>query len=470
MPTLLRMPDELYTQELAQVVAPQYAFRTFQDALNGRPFHDPGFRSQVLEFLVRNYRAPAHLIDDAFHALVEDLQQARVLMLERMPMIRAYHWQPGTGEEKGRWVVPIYIFAEHRHMLQLALDNAKSDVPNVGIHEPQEKPTPKVPYRKASSPAPASLKPGADLVDKMAKHSSGEEPLSPEESIQLRKDLGKMNEKLSPGEQFMVPDYSSEEQAYLDNKQLELSNDLGMVYSPAAAALGLPTRAITGDESRVAGAVNTGLAIEGAAGILTIGTNGPARAANTKAGLSKPATESVANRITRSTLNAEDIAQSRPVANKEALIKELIVDSNKKFPLTEINARKMLDELAPPGFTPRTVAGPGGEGADLVFDGPKGKVFKIENKAIESARGFDKALSHAAQSQASGNLVFVQVPEGTNAAQWMSKFWGNRIKADILNPDIPENVTKMNVYKNTEIIIADPNGTILLPRGPIYNP
>lgn len=270
MPTLLRMPDELYAQELPQVVAPQYAFRTFQDALNGRPFHDPGFRSQVLEFLVRNYRAPAHLIDDAFHALVEDLQQARVLMLERMPMIRAYHWQPGTGEEKGRWVVPTYIFAEHRHMLQLALDNAKSDVPNVGIHEPQEKPAPKVPYRKASSPAPASLKPGADLVDKMAKHSSGEQPLSPEESIQLRKDLGKMNEKLSPGEQFMVPDYSPEEQTYQDEKNQKFANDIAMSYSVPSALLGVPTRGLGGSESQVAGAVNAGLALEGVGGAAVI--------------------------------------------------------------------------------------------------------------------------------------------------------------------------------------------------------
>lgn len=296
MPTLLRMPDELYTQELAQVVAPQYALRTFQDALNGRPFHEPGFRSQVLEFLVRNYRAPAHLLDDAFNSLLEDLKVARVLMLERMPMMRAYHWQPGSGEEKGRWVVPTYIFAEHRNMLQLALDNAKSDVPSAGIHEAQEKPTPKVPYRKAASPAPAALKPGEDLVDRMAKHTSGEVPLSPEESIKLRKDLGKMNETLSPGEQFMVADYSPEEQAYIDEKNQKFSNDIGMVYSPAAAALGLPTRAITGDESKVAGAVNTGLAIEGAAGISAIGAKGKS---NVKPSNSAPKIEVTAGGTTK---------------------------------------------------------------------------------------------------------------------------------------------------------------------------
>lgn len=273
MPTLLRMPDELYTQELAQVVAPQYALRTFQDALNGRPFYEPGFRSQVLEFLVRNYRAPAHLLDDAFNALLEDLKVARVLMLERMPMIRAYHWQPGSGDEKGRWVVPTYIFAEHRNMLQLALDNAKSDVPNAGIHEPQEMPTPKVPYRKAASPAPAALKPGADLVDRMAKHTSGEIPLSPEESIKLRKDLGKMNETLSPGEQFMVPDYSPEEQAYIDENNQKFANDIAMSYSVPSALLGVPTRGLGGSESQVAGAVNAGMALEGVGGAAVVGGN-----------------------------------------------------------------------------------------------------------------------------------------------------------------------------------------------------
>lgn len=340
MPTLLRMPDELYAQELAQVVAPQYALRTFQDALNGRPFHEPGFRSQVLEFLVRNYRAPAHLLDGAFNALQEDLKVARVLMLERMPMMRAYHWQPGVGEEKGRWVVPTYIFAEHRNMLQLALDNAKSDVPNAGIHEEQEKPTPKVPYRKTASPAAVALRPGADLVDRMAKHTSGEAPLSPEESIKLRKDLGKMNDTLSPDEQFMVPDYSPDEQAYLDEKNQKFSNDIGMVYSPAAAALGLPTRAITGDESRVAGAVNTGLAFEGAGAILTAGAIKPTSSTAPKAGQASISTTHRAPEKPVVTAKAEvngsvftDVNQSARIdanPNKPTLISERVLAKEAK--------------------------------------------------------------------------------------------------------------------------------------------
>ncbi|MET0005930.1 MAG: LysM peptidoglycan-binding domain-containing protein [Candidatus Thiodiazotropha sp.] len=154
--------------------------------------------------------------------------------------------------------------------------------------------------------------------------------------------------------------------------------------------------------------------------------------------------------------------------NRTELVKELIVDSNKKFPLTEINANKMLDEFVPEGFKPRTVAGPGGQGADLVLEGPNGQIFKIENKSTQSFRGFDKEISHAAQNQASGNLVFVQVPKGTDASKWMARYWGNR--TGIFDSTIPENVAKLNVYKNTDIVVFDPNGNLLLPRQPIYNP
>ncbi|MDG9670258.1 hypothetical protein ONV78_21145 [Hahella sp. CR1] len=150
------------------------------------------------------------------------------------------------------------------------------------------------------------------------------------------------------------------------------------------------------------------------------------------------------------------------------VISGLIEDSNKKFPLTEINARIILDKFVPEGFVPEAVAGPGGKGADLVTKGPDGEVFKIENKCTASARGFDKEISHAAQNQAEGCLVFVQVPEGTDAARWMGKFWGNR--QTILNNHTPENVQKLEVYKNTDIVIYDDKGSELLPRQPIFNP
>jgi hypothetical protein len=59
-----------------------------------------------------------------------------------------------------------------------------------------------------------------------------------------------------------------------------------------------------------------------------------------------------------------------------------MVDSNIKFPLSEVNARKMLDEYVPEGFTPKTVAGPGGRGADLVLEGPNGQIFRNGNQDI----------------------------------------------------------------------------------------
>ncbi|MDO8329297.1 MAG: hypothetical protein Q7T36_02370 [Fluviicoccus sp.] len=154
--------------------------------------------------------------------------------------------------------------------------------------------------------------------------------------------------------------------------------------------------------------------------------------------------------------------------NRDSLIGELIADSNKKFPLTEVNARKMLYEYAPDGYTPRKVAGPGGAGADLVFDGPGGAVFKIENKSTTSFGSFKDELSHAAQRQAQGNLVFVQVPEGVDVSKWMSRFWGYR--KDLYNNPTPENIAKLDLYRKTEIVIHDEKGVNLLPRQPIYNP
>jgi GTPase involved in cell partitioning and DNA repair len=130
----------------------------------------------------------------------------------------------------------------------------------------------------------------------------------------------------------------------------------------------------------------------------------------------------------------------------------------------------MLDEYVPEGFTPKTVAGPGGRGADLVLEGPNGQILRIENKSTQSFRGFDGEISHAAQNQATGNLVFVQAPEGTDATKWMARFWGNRAKAGMLDTSVPANAAKLDIYKNTDIVIYDPKGNLLLPRQPIFNP
>ena len=55
-----------------------------------------------------------------------------------------------------------------------------------------------------------------------------------------------------------------------------------------------------------------------------------------------------------------------------------------------------------------------------------GQVFRIEAKSTQSFRAFDSELSHAAQNQAAGSLVLVQVPKGTDVRTWMARFWGNR--------------------------------------------
>jgi hypothetical protein len=149
-------------------------------------------------------------------------------------------------------------------------------------------------------------------------------------------------------------------------------------------------------------------------------------------------------------------------------INELIKDSNRKLPLSEVNAKKILTELAPEGFKPRSVAGSGGPGADVIFEGPKGQIFKIENKSTTSFRSFDSELAYAAQNQASENLVFVQVPENTDVSKWLARFWGNR--KDLLNNSTSENLEKLEKYKTTEVVIFDINGTELLPRQPIYSP
>jgi hypothetical protein len=153
--------------------------------------------------------------------------------------------------------------------------------------------------------------------------------------------------------------------------------------------------------------------------------------------------------------------------SQDELISEMIKDSNRKFPLTKVNARKILTDFAPEGFKPRNVAGSGGAGADVVFENAKGELFKIENKSITSIRSFDKEISSAVQRQASGGLIFIQVPEGTDVDNWLARFWGNR--KNMINNPSPEDVLKLEKYRTTEVVIHDEKGKVLLPRQTVYN-
>jgi len=155
---------------------------------------------------------------------------------------------------------------------------------------------------------------------------------------------------------------------------------------------------------------------------------------------------------------------------KEVMVVELVHDSNPKFRLSEVNARKILDELIPNGYVPKRVAGAGGAGADLITVNAKGEIFRIENKSTQSFRGFDDLLSDGAQYQADKGLIVIQVPEGTDGNKWMARFWGNRIKHGNILDGSPNNTKKLDIYKNTQIIMIDPKGNIILPRQPIYNP
>ena len=152
----------------------------------------------------------------------------------------------------------------------------------------------------------------------------------------------------------------------------------------------------------------------------------------------------------------------------EQKVRELIADSNPKFPLSERNAKIVINDLKPPGFTPEKIAGPGGEGADIVFQGPNGEIFKIEVKCIHGGfSSFNRALSHAAQKQAIGNIVFIQVKEGADVSNWLKRFLGNR--KSILTSQDPADILKLHNYRSTDLIILDDKGNVLLSQQKIFN-
>ena len=97
-----------------------------------QPHFQPHFQSHLLEFLARNYNAPAHLMEDAFAELQQDLERGQVLIVDRWVLWPAFFWIPAKEESEGRWVFG-HVFPEHRAILQLTLDNAKADVPGASV-------------------------------------------------------------------------------------------------------------------------------------------------------------------------------------------------------------------------------------------------------------------------------------------------------------------------------------------------
>ena len=147
----------------------------------------------------------------------------------------------------------------------------------------------------------------------------------------------------------------------------------------------------------------------------------------------------------------------------------LVDDSNKDFRLTQASAEKIFKDFRPSGAVTRDVAGSGGAGADIRYINANGaEVFKVEVKCIRNQSGFNDRLSYAAQSQAEGNLVVFQVPNGTDPEKWLARFWGSR--QSLVTSTDPADIAKMNSYRTTDVTILDELGNVLLPVQKIYNP
>jgi hypothetical protein len=145
------------------------------------------------------------------------------------------------------------------------------------------------------------------------------------------------------------------------------------------------------------------------------------------------------------------VAASLFKANPEADIILLIEDSNREFPLTRVNAVRILE--GPEGST-AVVAGPGGEGPDVVFraGGPDGPaVLSREVKCIAgSAQGsFNREVSHAASQISYSGEVYVQVPEGSDGLRMVNRFRGARDPA------------ALSRYGSVRLVIVTPGGATL---------
>ncbi|MFA0964964.1 hypothetical protein AB9P05_24360 [Roseivirga sp. BDSF3-8] len=127
----------------------------------------------------------------------------------------------------------------------------------------------------------------------------------------------------------------------------------------------------------------------------------------------------------------------------------------------------IFNDLKPEKYDILNIAGTGGAGADVVFVDKQGKLFKIEVKSIGGGfNSFNRELSYAAQNQASGNLIFIQVRSAIDAGNWLGKFRGSR--KSLLQSNEPSDIAKVNLYRNTEVIILNELGEIIEKRQKIF--
>ncbi|MDX8037103.1 hypothetical protein SK803_43515 [Lentzea sp. BCCO 10_0856] len=126
------------------------------------------------------------------------------------------------------------------------------------------------------------------------------------------------------------------------------------------------------------------------------------------------------------TTSGGDPFDDLPKAEQDRLIDELIEDSNKDFPLTRENAREILRN-GPPGTTPE-VAGPGTEGADVVFRDKDGNI--VASREAKNTDGtyntFNGELKHATKQINNNGEVWFQVPPDTDADSWIRRWQGQR--------------------------------------------
>lgn len=156
-------------------------------------------------------------------------------------------------------------------------------------------------------------------------------------------------------------------------------------------------------------------------------------------------------------LDFDELARTRSFDRLQR-IEEIVSDSNPNQRMSIVNAERVLDDFHPPGYELGSVAGSGGAGSDLVFvNAATDATFSIENKSVTGRSSFNKALRHAVQDQ-DADLVFVQVPAGTDAENWLARFVGSR------------NAEQLAPYAGTDVVFVDPTGNVLLPRQPIYDP
>jgi hypothetical protein len=153
----------------------------------------------------------------------------------------------------------------------------------------------------------------------------------------------------------------------------------------------------------------------------------------------------------------EALQLPRLSATTDENINILIRDTNREFPLTRVNAERVI--RGPQGATAK-VAGEGGAGADVTFteSTPNGQiVLRREVKCIRGgAQGsFNDEVGHAAADQLKyrGEVV-VQVPAGTDATRMVLRFRGART------------VEQLGMYRSVKITIVDPAGAELF-SGPL---